>query len=407
MVNHLTPVAFITVVGLGRAAPAHVQVRRARHLSGSGRRGRGAAARYGPLLVGPGEAVPDLQGCAVGRARSRGVQAFAEGAQRAVGAGGPGLRGAAVAVVDLHLRAVGTTGGADVEALAEGADGSVGADGPLLGGGAVAGVELDLGAVRAARSGDVGALAAVAGDLAGGGEGGGDAGQDEGERCHQGAQERADAGGAGTFRIHGGCLFLGGSWLEPSIGGSATRVMLGNALPRAGWAAPALRKVSFLFHAPNSTLVNHQESRGVLPGNAQAASAHFWLAAPVQVQICSGVPSAELGPVASRHLPSGVDSVPSAPMRPGLRGGAVAVVELHLRAVGGTGGVDVQALAQRPDGAVGADGPLLRGGAVAGVELDLRTVGAARAGDVDALAAVAGDRPCRSRAAAGLRRPTR
>ena len=29
---------------------------------------------------------------------------------------------------------------------------------------------------------------------------------------------------------------------------------------------------------------------------------HFWLVAPVQSQICSRVPSAELGPVASRHL---------------------------------------------------------------------------------------------------------
>src|SRR6185437_7794698 len=30
---------------------------------------------------------------------------------------------------------------------------------------------------------------------------------------------------------------------------------------------------------------------------------HFWLAPPVHDQICSGVPSAEDGPVASRHLP--------------------------------------------------------------------------------------------------------
>jgi hypothetical protein len=33
---------------------------------------------------------------------------------------------------------------------------------------------------------------------------------------------------------------------------------------------------------------------------------HCWFAPPVQVQICNGVPSAELTPVASRHLPEPV-----------------------------------------------------------------------------------------------------
>lgn len=38
------------------------------------------------------------------------------------------------------------------------------------------------------------------------------------------------------------------------------------------------------------------------PSRCQAGAFHFWLAAPVQVQICSRVPSAELLPVTSRHL---------------------------------------------------------------------------------------------------------
>jgi hypothetical protein len=35
----------------------------------------------------------------------------------------------------------------------------------------------------------------------------------------------------------------------------------------------------------------------------QDGSVHFWLAPPVQSQICSRVPLAELGPVASRQRP--------------------------------------------------------------------------------------------------------
>src|SRR3569833_1104273 len=38
-------------------------------------------------------------------------------------------------------------------------------------------------------------------------------------------------------------------------------------------------------------------------GDGRQCRVNDWFAAPVNVQICSGVPSAELGPVASRHLP--------------------------------------------------------------------------------------------------------
>src|SRR5205807_1954490 len=76
---------------------------------------------------------------------------------------------------------------------------------------------------------------------------------------------------------------------------------------------------------------------------------------------------------------------------PGLRARTVAVPDLHLGAVGRTGARHVKALAERPDGAVGADRPLLRIGAVAGPQLDLRTVGAVGRRDVDALAAVPRD----------------
>ena len=97
------------------------------------------------------------------------------------------------------------------------------------------------------------------------------------------------------------------------------------------------------------------------------------------------------GPVASRHLPDcGFTSVLPVPLLPDLGAGAVAVVELHLGAVGGAGRGDVHALAEGPERAAGADGPVLRGGAVAVVELDRGAVGAAGRGDVDALAAVTG-----------------
>src|SRR6185437_8011209 len=45
-----------------------------------------------------------------------------------------------------------------------------------------------------------------------------------------------------------------------------------------------------------------------LPGGLvgpPVGTVHRWLAPPVQDQICSGVPSADDGPVASRHLPDG------------------------------------------------------------------------------------------------------
>src|SRR5687767_685264 len=41
---------------------------------------------------------------------------------------------------------------------------------------------------------------------------------------------------------------------------------------------------------------------GVGVGVPTVGRVHFWLAPPEQFQICSGVPSAELTPVASRHL---------------------------------------------------------------------------------------------------------
>jgi hypothetical protein len=38
------------------------------------------------------------------------------------------------------------------------------------------------------------------------------------------------------------------------------------------------------------------------PPPPAAGAFHFWLAPPVQVHSCNGVPSAELTPVTSRHL---------------------------------------------------------------------------------------------------------
>src|SRR6185437_5727178 len=76
-----------------------------------------------------------------------------------------------------------------------------------------------------------------------------------------------------------------------------------------------------------------------------------------------------------------------------LRGGVIAVVQVHHGAVGGAAPVDVHALAERVQGAARLDdGPLLRVGAVAGVHLDGGEVGGVRAADVDAQALVAGDR---------------
>ena len=123
-------------------------------------------------------------------------------------------------------------------------------------------------------------------------------------------------------------------------------------------------------------------------------------------QICSRVPLAELGPVASRHLPGrGVDQrARSRPFGPLLGAGAVAVVQLDLRAVGRAGrastSMHLPSAWRVPSR---ADRPLLRGGAVAVVELDGGAVGAAGAGDVDALAAVAGDLAGAAVAAAALR----
>src|SRR5581483_4013574 len=76
-----------------------------------------------------------------------------------------------------------------------------------------------------------------------------------------------------------------------------------------------------------------------------------------------------------------------------LRAGVVAVVQVHLGAVGGAAADDVHALAQDMQGAARRDhGPLLRRGAVAGVDLDRVGVGRAGRPVVDAQAAVPDDR---------------
>src|SRR3954447_4848225 len=86
---------------------------------------------------------------------------------------------------------------------------------------------------------------------------------------------------------------------------------------------------------------------------------------------------------------------------PLLRAGAVAVIQLHLGAVGRTGRGQVHALAESLDRAVRAHRPLLGGRAVAVVQLDRAAVGAPRRVHVDALAAVPGDLPAATAAAAG------
>src|SRR6185369_12830561 len=96
----------------------------------------------GPLLVGGGGAVPDLQAGTVGGAGSGGVQTAARaGVDELRTATRPRLRAGAVAVIELDRGAVGGTGGGDVQALAQRPDRTVGADRPLLSGGAVAGPE--------------------------------------------------------------------------------------------------------------------------------------------------------------------------------------------------------------------------------------------------------------------------
>src|SRR5205823_14979109 len=87
----------------------------------------------------------------------------------------------------------------------------------------------------------------------------------------------------------------------------------------------------------------------------------------------------------------GVDQLCAGPF-PRLRAGTVAVPQLYPRAVGGTGTGDVQALAERPDGAVRQDRPLLRVGAVADPPLHPGTVRGVRAGHVGTLPAEPGDR---------------
>ena len=64
-----------------------------------------------------------------------------------------------------------------------------------------------------------------------------------------------------------------------------------------------------------------------------ASGAQFWAPVPLQVQSWIFVPSAVPPPATSRHLPSARSVCPV--RGPRLRGGAVAGVELDLRAVGG------------------------------------------------------------------------
>src|SRR5689334_10027720 len=114
---------------------------------------------------------------------------------------------------------------------------------------------------------------------------------------------------------------------------------------------------------------------------------------PLLVGSARAGPDLQPGTVGGRHTRRvqalarvGVDELRTADA-PRLGGGAVAVVELNLGAVGGTGGADVHALAQRLERATRV-GPRLRVGAVAGVQLDRRAVGAAGTRHVDAFAAV-------------------
>jgi hypothetical protein len=76
-------------------------------------------------------------------------------------------------------------------------------------------------------------------------------------------------------------------------------------------------------------------------------------------------------PVSVRHLPDcGLTRTPFGCGGPGLGAGPVAVVEVDDGAVGRVAAVDVEALAEHLEGAVGLDRPVLRVRAVAGVDLD-------------------------------------
>src|SRR5450756_1960674 len=77
-----------------------------------------------------------------------------------------------------------------------------------------------------------------------------------------------------------------------------------------------------------------------------------------------------------------------------LRRGAIAVVQVYLRAVRGSAAVDVHALTQCTEGAAGLhDRPLLRAASVACVHLDGREVRGVRALHVHAQSGIAGDGP--------------
>jgi hypothetical protein len=86
------------------------------------------------------------------------------------------------------------------------------------------------------------------------------------------------------------------------------RVWAAGYEPPGEWSpAPDLGGSSGPHHPPTYDMIVIFPRTTVYAGRV-----HFWLAAVPQVQICNLVPSAELGPVASRHLPSD-DSVPPLP----------------------------------------------------------------------------------------------
>src|SRR6266851_8440627 len=120
---------------------------------------------------------------------------------------------------------------------------------------------------------------------------------------------------------------------------------------------------------------------------------------PLLVGATAAVPDLQPGSV-GRDDPGGVETATRLWIHqravglwlPLLGAGAVAVVQLRLRAVRRAATGQVHALTQRPKRAVRSDGPALRGRAVAVIELHRGAVGRVRADHVDALAAEPGDR---------------
>lgn len=105
------------------------------------------------------------------------------------------------------------------------------------------------------------------------------------------------------------------------INGSPARPPTTNAtaaLPRSSAAMGAssrARRDGPASREPSLRVTRWPSGRLVKPpGGAYEGRVQYWLAAPVQDQICSRVPLAELCPVASRHLPDcALTRVPFAP----------------------------------------------------------------------------------------------